>query len=138
MNKKVLIGLGVLAVAGIGLYVWNKRKGESSDEKSDFLGFGKKKKKKVKENKGKNFGWGKGLGNKHKDDIATIQATQSQLTNVMSGQGQMVKGWEKHNALPLPTLPNQATQSQPQSSMPINNNNNYFNQPRMFRGFKRF
>ena len=26
MNKNLMIGLGVLAVAGIGLYVYNKRK----------------------------------------------------------------------------------------------------------------
>jgi len=42
MNKKVLIGLGVLAVAGIGLYIINKRRkdGEtSSDEnKSNAIG----------------------------------------------------------------------------------------------------
>lgn len=33
MNKKVLIGLGVLAVAGIGLYIYNKNK-KSSEKKS--------------------------------------------------------------------------------------------------------
>jgi LPXTG-motif cell wall-anchored protein len=30
MNKKVLIGLGVLAVAGIGYYMWKKNKDEES------------------------------------------------------------------------------------------------------------
>ena len=35
MNKKVLIGLGVLAVAGIGVYMWKRRKdGETSEKKS--------------------------------------------------------------------------------------------------------
>ena len=30
MNKNLMIGLGVLAVAGIGLYMWKKSKDESS------------------------------------------------------------------------------------------------------------
>lgn len=34
MNKNLMIGLGVLAVAGIGLYVYNKRK-KSSESKSE-------------------------------------------------------------------------------------------------------
>ena len=41
MNKKILIGAGVLAVAGIGLYMWKKSKDESSSEgedKSNALG----------------------------------------------------------------------------------------------------
>ena len=43
MNKNLMIGLGVLAVAGIGLYMWKRRKDEkksSSDEKkSNARGF---------------------------------------------------------------------------------------------------
>jgi hypothetical protein len=31
MNKKVLIGLGVLAVAGVAFYMWKKKQGESSE-----------------------------------------------------------------------------------------------------------
>jgi hypothetical protein len=39
MNKKVLIGLGVLAVAGVGLYMWKRRKdGESTESKSNAIG----------------------------------------------------------------------------------------------------
>ena len=36
MNKNLMIGLGVLAVAGIGLYMWKRRKDEDSlkDKKS--------------------------------------------------------------------------------------------------------
>jgi hypothetical protein len=40
VNKKVIIGLGVLAVAGIGYYMWTKNKPEN---KSEFLGFKTKK-----------------------------------------------------------------------------------------------
>lgn len=37
MNKNLIIGLGVLAVAGIGLYILKRRKdGEKSEEKSKF------------------------------------------------------------------------------------------------------
>lgn len=32
MNKKVLIGLGVLAVAGVAFYMWKKKKGSESSE----------------------------------------------------------------------------------------------------------
>ena len=42
MNKNLMIGLGVLAVAGIGLYMWKRRKdGESSssdEAKSNAVG----------------------------------------------------------------------------------------------------
>ena len=39
MNKNLMIGLGVLAVAGIGLYMWKRRKdGENSEEKSSVTG----------------------------------------------------------------------------------------------------
>lgn len=36
MNKKLLIGLGVLAVAGIGVYMWKRRKDEET--KSNAIG----------------------------------------------------------------------------------------------------
>lgn len=39
-NKKLYIGLGVLAVAGIGFYLWKKKQGESSEteEKANAIG----------------------------------------------------------------------------------------------------
>jgi hypothetical protein len=37
MNKKtMLIGLGVLAVAGIGYYMWKKKQGQGEEKKSNF------------------------------------------------------------------------------------------------------
>jgi hypothetical protein len=39
MNKKLLIGLGVLGVAGIAFYMWRKKQVEPSEkEKSDATG----------------------------------------------------------------------------------------------------
>jgi len=38
MNKKVLIGLGVLAVAGIGIYMWRKKQGEVSETETKVAG----------------------------------------------------------------------------------------------------
>lgn len=35
MNKKVLIGLGVLGVAGIAYYMWKKKQDESSTSKNE-------------------------------------------------------------------------------------------------------
>ncbi len=40
-NKKIYIGLGVLAVAGIAYYMWKKNKPEN---KSEFLGLNQKNK----------------------------------------------------------------------------------------------
>lgn len=35
MNKKLLIGLGLVFVAGVGFYFWRKNKNENSDKKSE-------------------------------------------------------------------------------------------------------
>ena len=52
-NKNLLIGLGILAIAGFGYYMWSNKKSSAEEESESFTGVRKTKSCCVKEANGK-------------------------------------------------------------------------------------